>query len=104
MTLKGEEEKKDEAQTEAKEDENSASEEAPDVDEPDPQPPKVELTPEEKRLWFKKGPIFDLTATVHATYFTKFSLPDEDEEARRDRQRRLDLGDKTAALNVQQAA
>lgn len=42
------------------------------------EPPKVELTAEEKKVWFHKG-IPDLTPYMLSTSFTKYSLPEKDE-------------------------
>lgn len=77
----GSQEEQPEAKAEEAKDESADEDEPEDkeMEEPDPEPPKVSLTLDEKKLWFKKGPIMDLALTVHATYFTRFTLPDKDE-------------------------
>lgn len=69
-----EEEKKEE---EEKDDEEEA--EKSDEEMPDEEPPKVQLTPEEKKLWFRKAIIPDLTGYVMNTAFARFSLPEKED-------------------------
>jgi len=45
----------------------------------DADPPKVELTAEEKKQWFRKPEVPDLAPYALNTTFTKFSLPEKDE-------------------------
>eukprot|EP00931_Biecheleriopsis_adriatica_P085223 TRINITY_DN5953_c0_g1_i1.p1 TRINITY_DN5953_c0_g1~~TRINITY_DN5953_c0_g1_i1.p1 ORF type:complete len:943 (-),score=265.24 TRINITY_DN5953_c0_g1_i1:43-2871(-) len=47
---------------------------------PETQPPKVQLTEEEKNLTFRKVPAPDLTPFNLNTALTKFTLPDKDED------------------------
>merc|ERR1712061_976143 len=51
----------------------------PEKEEKDEEPPKVELTQEEKKAWFVKAPIPDISEYVLNTTFGNFSLPDRDE-------------------------
>eukprot|EP00933_Yihiella_yeosuensis_P032841 TRINITY_DN2649_c0_g3_i2.p1 TRINITY_DN2649_c0_g3~~TRINITY_DN2649_c0_g3_i2.p1 ORF type:complete len:922 (-),score=255.79 TRINITY_DN2649_c0_g3_i2:370-3036(-) len=58
--------------------------EVPQFGEPEPEtmdeePPKVELSDEEKKAWFWKNPVPDLAAYLLNTSFQKFSLPEKSE-------------------------
>jgi len=66
----------EQAEKEAEEPEEAEAE----ADEPmDEEPPKVELTADEKKVAFRKKAISDLTPYVLSTTFTKFSVPESDE-------------------------
>lgn len=65
---RGEEEEKEEAKEEVKEEEPEETE-----------PPQVELTEEEQKLWFGKSATPDLTPTVLSQSFGTFTVPEEDE-------------------------
>jgi len=69
------EEKKEEEPEEEEEEEEPADEE---MEEP-AEPPKVELTAEEKKEWFRKNPVKDLSDYALGTSFAKFSVPDQEE-------------------------
>lgn len=70
------EEEKEEVKEEAKEEESEESEAEPmEVEEKDPEPPKVELTDEEKKVWFKPSHIPDLTPAALNAGFSKFTFP-----------------------------
>merc|ERR1712066_467892 len=71
-----EEEKKDEA-PEAAESEEEAEPEEP--EQPDEDPPKVELTAEEKAVKFVKAALPDLNSFQYSTSFAKFSIPQKEE-------------------------
>mmetsp|Transcript_99330 Transcript_99330/g.206907 ORF Transcript_99330/g.206907 Transcript_99330/m.206907 type:complete len:1006 (+) Transcript_99330:164-3181(+) len=72
------EEKKEEEdeKIEASEPEEEEAVEEPEVDEPAPQ---VELDDEEKKLWFVKSDVKDLTPVVLSANFANFSLPTKEE-------------------------
>jgi len=78
----GEEEKKDEEEEKEEEEEVEEEEEA-EVEEPaakeEEQPPKVELTAEEKAMVFRKLATPDLTLYTLNTSFTQFSIPTKEE-------------------------
>mmetsp|Transcript_61256 Transcript_61256/g.96640 ORF Transcript_61256/g.96640 Transcript_61256/m.96640 type:complete len:656 (-) Transcript_61256:1159-3126(-) len=75
-----EETKEEEVKEEAKEEEEEEEEaEEMEVDKPDPEPPTVELTAEEKTLAFRKSAIPDLTASDLNRNFAKFTLPEKSE-------------------------
>merc|ERR1712048_1033819 len=68
-----EEEKKDEVKEEEKRDEAMEEKE-------EEQPPKVELTEEEKKMWFRpQAGASDLTSTVLSQSFALFTLPEKEE-------------------------
>merc|ERR1712066_878581 len=50
-----------------------------DVEEPEVEPPKAELTDEEKKQWFRKCAVKDRSEYLFNMSFTKFSLPEKDE-------------------------
>jgi len=65
---------------EAKEEEEEEEEaEEMEVDKPDPEPPTVELTAEDKKLSFRKSAIPDLTASDLNRNFAKYTLPEKSE-------------------------
>eukprot|EP00933_Yihiella_yeosuensis_P046955 TRINITY_DN4258_c0_g1_i1.p1 TRINITY_DN4258_c0_g1~~TRINITY_DN4258_c0_g1_i1.p1 ORF type:complete len:1006 (+),score=337.27 TRINITY_DN4258_c0_g1_i1:69-3086(+) len=72
------EEKKEEAEEEKKEEEK-VEEKADEPMEEEEAPPKVELTDEEKKLWYRKTKVSDLTVKDLAVNYTKFSLPTKEE-------------------------
>merc|ERR1712190_171708 len=70
---KAEEEEKNDVEDES-EDEKDESE-----DEKDEDPPKVKLTDDEKKVWFKTSTVPDLSPFNLSMSFPKFCLPDSDE-------------------------
>merc|ERR1712151_563610 len=42
-------------------------------------PPKVELTEEEKKIWFKPQTLYDLTPQMMTASFAQFTIPEADE-------------------------
>merc|ERR1711865_730659 len=46
---------------------------------PDPKPPTLELNADEKKSWFQKSIIPDLTPTVLNAAFQKYTLPEKSE-------------------------
>jgi len=68
------EEKFEEEEPKEEEEEPEAEEE-----EEDEEPPKVELTAEEKKVFFRKQDTKDLTPLVMSASFTKFTIPAKDE-------------------------
>lgn len=57
------------------EDEEEEEEEAEEAEPPEQEPPSVELTDEEKKRWFSKRAVPDLTMYVVNTTFQKYALP-----------------------------
>merc|ERR1712203_753537 len=82
---KKEEDKQDDKKEEDKEDDVVAIEEDEEDDveveeEPlDETPPKVELTAEEKKLWFAKSSTPDLLPFVLNTTFAEFTVPEKED-------------------------
>jgi len=70
------EESKEEEAEEEKESEEEQEEEEMEVDE---EPPKVELTADERGRWFRKTPVPDMSPFALSTSFTKFSIPEQEE-------------------------
>lgn len=76
------EEKKDEempAAEEPKPEEEEKEEEEPEEMEVDEEPPKVELTEDEKKIIFRKWGVPDVTPNVLAATFSKYQLPQASE-------------------------
>eukprot|EP00931_Biecheleriopsis_adriatica_P064435 TRINITY_DN39212_c0_g1_i1.p1 TRINITY_DN39212_c0_g1~~TRINITY_DN39212_c0_g1_i1.p1 ORF type:complete len:900 (+),score=229.97 TRINITY_DN39212_c0_g1_i1:49-2700(+) len=62
------------------EDKEEDEDDEPEEPEPmDQDPPKVELTNEEKRVWFVKKPVGDLTLYLLNTTFKSFSMPTKED-------------------------
>ncbi|CAK9060614.1 unnamed protein product [Durusdinium trenchii] len=78
LELPDEEEEAEEAKDEEmeEEDEDEVEEDEVEVEE---DPPKATLTPEEKKMPFRKLPNPDISTTLLNTSFTKFTLPDLEE-------------------------
>lgn len=79
---KKEEKPEEEKKEEKKEEEDSDEEEEKDdpMEEEEGEPPTVELTEEEKKMWFvPTGSVTDLTTNVLNKEFGKFTTPEEDE-------------------------
>merc|ERR1719203_1350795 len=73
------EEAKEEAKEEVK-DEEEEKDDAMEEEEEDNEPPKVELTAEEKKMWFRpQTGGTDLTQTVLNASFSSFSIPQKAE-------------------------
>jgi hypothetical protein len=70
-------EKKEEKEEEAEKKEEAKEDEV--EEEPDEPMPEVELTEEDKKVWFKPPPLQDLTPQVLSQSFGKFTLPGKDE-------------------------
>merc|ERR1712187_193669 len=76
----GDEEKSEEKVEEKEESEEEEDEkEDEEMEDATEQPPSVELSVDEQKQWFRKGPVTDLTAYVLNTSFMKFSTPEKDE-------------------------
>lgn len=82
------EDKKDKEEVEPKEtnkadevdeDEDEEKEDDEEMDDDTEEPPKAELTDEEKKQWFRTSPTPDLTDYALNTSFAKFSLPQKSE-------------------------
>jgi len=73
-----EETNKEEATAEDK-DSDEEDKEDEEMEEPGEEPPKAELTAEEKKQWFRKTPDPDLSAYALSTAFMKFSIPDQED-------------------------
>ena len=70
------EEEEEEKDVEMDEEEEEEEEEAEEVDE---EPPKAELTPEEKKMKFRKTALPDVASSLLNRCFTKFTVPDLEE-------------------------
>merc|ERR1712187_413558 len=73
------EELKKQKEAEKKEKEDAEKEEEVQDDDEDEEPPKVELTAEEKKTWFAKPDIPDLDSHTYNISFAKYSVPKKDE-------------------------
>jgi len=74
--------KEEEAKEEPKEEEEEKKDEEMAEEKPDEGPPQVELTEEEKKMWFRPastGATTDLTPSVLSQSFASFSLPEASE-------------------------
>merc|ERR1711920_485122 len=76
----GDEEKEEEKVEEKEESEEEEDEkEDEEMDDATEQPPKVELSADEQKQFFRKGQVSDLTGYVLNTSFTKFTTPGKEE-------------------------
>jgi len=73
------EEEKEEKKEEPEEDEEEEEEDVEEEQEDTEEPPKVELDDEEKKLWYRKTAVPDVSSYVLSTSFSKFTLPEKDE-------------------------
>eukprot|EP00408_Alexandrium_pacificum_P067235 CAMPEP_0171179032 /NCGR_PEP_ID=MMETSP0790-20130122/13051_1 /TAXON_ID=2925 /ORGANISM="Alexandrium catenella, Strain OF101" /LENGTH=889 /DNA_ID=CAMNT_0011643959 /DNA_START=48 /DNA_END=2714 /DNA_ORIENTATION=+ len=76
---KGEPEEEESKPEEEEEKESEEEKEDEEMEEPEEDPPKVEMTAEEKKAFFRKMPVPDLSGYTLSTSFQKFSVPEEEE-------------------------